>query len=182
MITPRSSALLKRPTLGVVLGSPFVAADYAQQISHGSPSSASVWMALTLHGSGSLPSGRADALGTLGRHSPPRRRRLVNDRYRDLVTRANKTGLVLAGLLGLLDVIGLFSINTPFPEGMTTPPDWLVILVAILGLVTLAAIVPAWRGNHGAVLVVVVTRTFPLSVRSLRTSSTCPPTSSSPPR
>ena len=86
------------------------------------------------------------------------RRRLVNDRYRDLVTRANKTGLVLAGLLGLLDVVGLLSINTPFPEGMTTPPDWLVILVAILGLVTLAAIVPAWRGNHGAVLVVVVTR------------------------
>src|SRR5215203_5783189 len=33
-------------------GSPFVAADYAEQISHGSPSSTSVWMALTLHGSG----------------------------------------------------------------------------------------------------------------------------------
>jgi hypothetical protein len=65
--------------------------------------------------------------------------------------------LVLAGLLGLVDVISLFSINTPFPEGMTTPPDWLVILVAILGLVTLAAIVPAWRGNHSAVLVVVAT-------------------------
>jgi len=74
------------------------------------------------------------------------------------VTPANKTGLVLAGLLGLLDVINLFSINTPFPEGMTTPPDWLVILVAILGLVTLAAIVPPWRGNHRVVLVVVVTR------------------------
>jgi hypothetical protein len=79
------------------------------------------------------------------------------NRSRDLVTRANKTGLVLAGLLGLVDVISLFSINTPFPEGMTTPPDWLVILVAILGLVTLAAIVPAWRGNHSAVLVVVAT-------------------------
>ena len=74
------------------------------------------------------------------------------------MTRANKTGLVLASLLGLLDVINLFSINTPLPEGMTTPPDWLVILVAILGLVTLAAIVPAWRGNHRAVVVVVVTR------------------------
>jgi hypothetical protein len=73
------------------------------------------------------------------------------------VTRANKTGLVLAALLGLLDVISLFSINTPFPEGMTTPPAWLVILVAVLGLVTLAAIVPAWRGNHRAVLVVVAT-------------------------
>src|SRR4029434_3583024 len=33
-------------------GSPFVAADYAEQTSHGSPSSTSVWMALTLHGSG----------------------------------------------------------------------------------------------------------------------------------
>jgi hypothetical protein len=80
------------------------------------------------------------------------------NRSRDLVTRANKTGLVLAGLLGLLDIINLFSINTPFPEGMTTPPDWLVILVAVLGLVTLAAIVPAWRGNHRAVLVVAATR------------------------
>jgi hypothetical protein len=74
------------------------------------------------------------------------------------VTRANKIGLVLAALLGLLDVINLFSINTPFPEGMTTPPDWLVVFVASLGLVTLAAIVPAWRGNHRAVLVVVATR------------------------
>ena len=70
------------------------------------------------------------------------------------MTRASKTGMVLAGLLGLLDVIDLFSINTPFPEGMTPPPGWLVIL----GLITLAAIVPAWRGNHRAILVVVVTR------------------------
>jgi hypothetical protein len=74
------------------------------------------------------------------------------------VARASKAGLVLAGLLGLLDVISLFSINSPFPEGMTPPPGWLVILVAILGLITLAAIVPAWRGNHRAILVVVVTR------------------------
>ena len=54
VITPRSSALLKRPTLGVVLGSPFVAADYAQQISHGSPSSTSVWIGADVTGSGSL--------------------------------------------------------------------------------------------------------------------------------
>lgn len=52
-ITVRSSALLKRPPLDVVLDSPFVAADYAEQISHGSPGSASVSMALTLHGSAS---------------------------------------------------------------------------------------------------------------------------------
>jgi hypothetical protein len=42
VITPRSSAHLKRPPLFVVLHSPFVAADYAEQISHGSPSSTSV--------------------------------------------------------------------------------------------------------------------------------------------
>jgi hypothetical protein len=52
VITARSSADLKRPPLVVVLHSPFVAADYAEQISHGSPSSTSAWMALTLHGSG----------------------------------------------------------------------------------------------------------------------------------
>jgi hypothetical protein len=50
VITPRSSADLIRPPLVVVLDSPFVAADYAEQISHGSPTSASVWMALTLYG------------------------------------------------------------------------------------------------------------------------------------
>jgi hypothetical protein len=54
VITARPSADLKRPPLGVVLDLPFVAADYAEQVSHGSPTSASVWMALTLHGSGSL--------------------------------------------------------------------------------------------------------------------------------
>jgi hypothetical protein len=52
VITPRSSAHLKRPPLVVVLDSPFVAADYAEQISHGSPSSTSGWMALALRGSG----------------------------------------------------------------------------------------------------------------------------------
>jgi hypothetical protein len=52
VIATRSSAHLKRPPLVVVLHSPFVAADYAEQISHGSPSSTTVWMALTLHGSG----------------------------------------------------------------------------------------------------------------------------------
>jgi hypothetical protein len=52
VITARSSADLKRPPLVVVLHSPFVAADYAEQISHGSSSSTSAWMALTLHGSG----------------------------------------------------------------------------------------------------------------------------------
>jgi hypothetical protein len=54
VITARSSADLKRPPLGVVLDLPFVAADCAEQVSHGSPTSASVWTALTLHGSGSL--------------------------------------------------------------------------------------------------------------------------------
>jgi hypothetical protein len=54
VITVWSSANLKLPPLLVVLDLPVVAADYAEQISHGSPSSTSVWMALTLHGSGSL--------------------------------------------------------------------------------------------------------------------------------
>jgi hypothetical protein len=52
VITPRSSANLVRPPILVVLDLPVMAADYAEQISHGSPTSASVWMALTLHGSG----------------------------------------------------------------------------------------------------------------------------------
>jgi hypothetical protein len=44
VITPRSSADVKRSPLVVVLDSPFVAGDYAQQTSHGSPTSASVWI------------------------------------------------------------------------------------------------------------------------------------------
>jgi hypothetical protein len=63
VITARSSADLKRPPLVVVLGSPLVAPDYAEQISHGSPSSTSVWMALTLHGSGRPVSECAGAPG-----------------------------------------------------------------------------------------------------------------------
>jgi hypothetical protein len=49
VVTLSSSAHLKRSALGVVLASPLVAADDAEQISHGSPASRSTWTALTLH-------------------------------------------------------------------------------------------------------------------------------------
>ena len=75
-----------------------------------------------------------------------------------MMTRTNKVGLVLAGVLGLLDVINLASINAPFPAGMTPPPTWLVVLWGVLGVVTLVAIPFAWRGNRKAVLTVVATR------------------------
>ena len=52
VVTLWSSADFKRSPLVVVLDSPFVAANYAEQISHGSPTQQAYGVALTLHGSG----------------------------------------------------------------------------------------------------------------------------------
>jgi hypothetical protein len=62
------------------------------------------------------------------------------------------TGLVIAGLLGLGDIITLLAGNGE------TPPVEVAAIGAVLGLITVAAVVPAWRGSRGAVVAIVVSR------------------------
>jgi hypothetical protein len=72
------------------------------------------------------------------------------------LTLRNKIGLVLAGLLALSDVL---SILGPTPDGQEGPPFAVLLLGCLLGVVTLAAIVPAWRsGSRTALRVVAGTR------------------------
>lgn len=63
-----------------------------------------------------------------------------------------KIGLVLAALLGAGDVA------TPLLTDGEHPPMAVAVIAAVLGLVTLAAIVPAWRGNRAATALVAGTR------------------------
>ncbi|MEV6925675.1 hypothetical protein AB0M46_14405 [Dactylosporangium sp. NPDC051485] len=59
-------------------------------------------------------------------------------------------GLVLAGLLGLLDVVSL-------PFGTDGPPMAVLVIDAVLGLGTIVGVVLAWpnRSRAGAVTVIV---------------------------
>jgi hypothetical protein len=61
-------------------------------------------------------------------------------------------GLVLAALLGAADLA------TPFVTDGEHPPIVIALLAAALGLATLVALVPAWRGGRGAGWVVLATR------------------------
>jgi hypothetical protein len=60
----------------------------------------------------------------------------------------NKVGLVLAALLGLADIAGVFA--TPEPAaGEQGPPAAVLVAAGVLGLVTIAAVVWTWRtGNR----------------------------------
>jgi hypothetical protein len=72
------------------------------------------------------------------------------------LTLRNKIGLVLAGLLALSDVA---SIAAPTPDGEEGPPFVVLVVGLLLGLATLAALVPAWRtGSRTALRVVAGTR------------------------
>ncbi|HCT77923.1 MAG TPA: hypothetical protein DGG94_16490 [Micromonosporaceae bacterium] len=64
-----------------------------------------------------------------------------------------KTGLVVCALLGLLDVAALAGMGM---DG--APPVGVAIGGGVLGIVTLAATIPAWRGGRGAVLTVIASR------------------------
>jgi hypothetical protein len=63
-----------------------------------------------------------------------------------------KTGLVLAAVLSLGDVA------TPVLSDGEHPPMSIALLAAALGLATLAALVPAWRGSPAARWAVIATR------------------------
>ncbi|PZH07927.1 hypothetical protein C1I97_17085 [Streptomyces sp. NTH33] len=67
-------------------------------------------------------------------------------------TRLLATGLVLSGLLGLVDVISL-----PFGDG-EHPPFVVAVVGAVLGLITLVGAVLAWRGSRAGAVAVIVTR------------------------
>lgn len=66
-----------------------------------------------------------------------------------ILTTKNKVGLALAGLLGLADVP---SFLTGAPDGETGPPQGILILDSILGVITIVAVVIAWRSASGAAL------------------------------
>jgi hypothetical protein len=69
-------------------------------------------------------------------------------------TPAVTTGVVICALLGALNVIA--SLIGLTADG--APPLGIVITGGVLGLITLAAVAPAWRGSRGALLFVVAAR------------------------
>jgi hypothetical protein len=68
----------------------------------------------------------------------------------------NKVGLALAAVLGVSDVASAFS---PTPEGEVGPPVGILLLGGVLGVVTLVAVVWAFRSrSRGAVRIVAASR------------------------
>lgn len=63
--------------------------------------------------------------------------------------RSIRTGLVIAAVLGVSDIATV---------GMGGPPLAIAIISAVFGVITLAALRPAWRGNRRGLTAVVVTR------------------------
>ncbi|GIF51475.1 hypothetical protein DFJ67_7368 [Asanoa ferruginea] len=66
-------------------------------------------------------------------------------------TAMTTTGLVLAGLLGLGDVISIVG-------GVDGPPLAVLIAGSLLGVITLVGVVLGWRGSRAGIVTVVVTR------------------------
>jgi uncharacterized membrane protein len=66
------------------------------------------------------------------------------------LTKLNRTGLAIALLLGLVDIVSTF---TPAPEdAQAGPPDAILWIDCLLGVITVVAVVIAWRtGRRGAV-------------------------------
>ncbi len=62
-------------------------------------------------------------------------------------------GLVICALLGAVDVLGLAGLGA---DG--APPAAIVIGGAVLGVITLVGVRPAWRARRGGILAVVVSR------------------------
>jgi hypothetical protein len=71
-------------------------------------------------------------------------------------TTRTRTGLVIAALLGVADVVSAFF---PTPDGEVGPPLPIVLLGGLLGIATLGAVAVAWRtGKRGALRIVAGTR------------------------
>jgi hypothetical protein len=67
-------------------------------------------------------------------------------------TTATTVGLVLGGLLGLSDAIGIVT------SGGDGPPFPVAVAGSVLGVVTLVGVVLGWRGRRGGIVTVIVTR------------------------
>ena len=68
------------------------------------------------------------------------------------MSRSFRTGLVLLGILSVLDLAG------PLTTDGDHPPMWVALVGAGIGLVSLAFVALAWRGARRAVLPLVVLR------------------------
>ncbi len=68
-----------------------------------------------------------------------------------MLSTKNKVGLVLAGLLGLVDIPAVLM---PTPEGEVGPPFGILVLGSICGVITVIAVVIGWaKANRGAIRV-----------------------------
>jgi hypothetical protein len=64
-------------------------------------------------------------------------------------TKLNKAGMIIAVVLGVLDLSAPFQ---PTPDGPDGPPYAILVIDAVLGLITVIAVVMAWRtGRRGPV-------------------------------
>jgi hypothetical protein len=70
----------------------------------------------------------------------------------EIMTRSTKAGLIVAGVLAVGDVL------TPVLSDGEHPPMSIALIALAIGVVTLVAAVPAWRGSRAAGWVVVASR------------------------
>lgn len=68
------------------------------------------------------------------------------------MTRTHRTGLVLLGVVSILDVLG------PLATDGDHPPMWIALVGLALGVASLAGIVADWRGQRRALLPLIVFR------------------------
>ena len=74
------------------------------------------------------------------------------------ISTRNRVGVVLAVLLSLTDVVGLFVTPAPGP-GEQGPPEVVLIFSAVMGVLTIAACVYAWvRNSRGGLRVAAAAR------------------------
>jgi hypothetical protein len=70
-----------------------------------------------------------------------------------MLTRQNKIGLVLALLLGLMDIAFLAALSA---DSEDRPPVAIAVLSAVLGLATLVLVAMAWRGPTWPVMITII--------------------------
>jgi hypothetical protein len=70
-----------------------------------------------------------------------------------MLSRENKIGLVIAFLLGLSDIAFLAALSG---DSSDKPPVAIVVLSVIVGLVTLALVVAAWRTPTWPVMITII--------------------------